>query len=56
MSFWFGRILQILAMIILPVGLLIGTVRGDIRLEVKLLAIGGAVFVIGWLLTRGPEK
>jgi hypothetical protein len=56
MGFWIGRALQLLAMIILPVGLLIGTVRGDIRLEVNLLAVGGAMFIVGWLLTRGAEK
>ncbi len=52
MSFWIGRFLQLLAMIILPVALMLGMVQGKIRLEVQLLAIGGALFVIGWLLAR----
>ena len=47
-----GRILQIAGMIILPIGLFIGMFRGDVRLEVKLLAIGGALFVIGWLISK----
>lgn len=51
-----GRVLQVLGMIILPIGLYIGTVRGDVRTEVKLLWIGGAVFVIGWLLARDTTE
>lgn len=47
-----GRALQMIGMAILPVALYIGTVRGEVRTEVKLLFIGGAVFVIGWLLGR----
>lgn len=47
-----GRALQLLGMIILPIGLYIGTVRDDVRQEVKLLAIGGFVFVLGWLLAK----
>jgi len=47
-----GRVLQLAGMIILPVGLLYGLGRGDIRTEVKLLALGGFLFVLGWILSR----
>ncbi|HEX8151683.1 MAG TPA: hypothetical protein VF698_01100 [Thermoanaerobaculia bacterium] len=47
-----GRALQLVGMIVLPVGLYIGAVRGDVRQEVKLLAIGGFVFLLGWLLAK----
>lgn len=47
-----GRLLQLSGMIILPIGLLYGFGRGDIRTEVKLLAIGGFLFVLGWILSR----
>ena len=50
-----GRCLQLLGMVILPAALLIGTVGNDIRTEVNLLGVGGALFVIGWLMARDPN-
>lgn len=47
-----GRLLQLSGMIILPIGLLYGFGRGDIRTEVKLLALGGFLFILGWILSR----
>ena len=55
MSVLFGRFLQLIGMIILPVGLLMGLLRGEIQLEVRLLFIGGAFFVLGWLLARKSQ-
>ena len=55
MSALFGRLFQLIGMIILPLGLLIGLLRGNVRLEVQLLAIGGAFFVAGWLMSRKTE-
>lgn len=52
MSATIGRLLQIVGMIILPIGLMYGLVRGEIRTEVKLLAIGGFLYVLGWILSR----
>ena len=52
MSALFGRFFQLVGMIILPVGLLIGLLRDDVKLEVRLLFIGGAFFVVGWLMAR----
>lgn len=48
----FGRFFQIVGMIILPIGLSLGMFGGDIKMEVRLLFIGGAFFVIGWLMAR----
>ena len=48
----FGRFFQLVGMIILPIGLLIGLVRDDVALEVRLLFIGGAFFLVGWLMAR----
>ena len=48
-----GRALQFLALLILPFGLGAGLLGNNIALEVRLLAIGGAVFVLGWLLAKG---
>lgn len=39
-------------MVILPIGLLMGLVRDEIQLEVRMLFIGGAFFVVGWLMAR----
>lgn len=47
-----GRALQYIALLILPFGLGAGLFGNNINLEVKLLWVGGAVFVIGWLLTK----
>ena len=55
MAVLFGRFLQLVAMLILPIALLIGMVQGNIALEVRLLWIGGALFVIGWLIARKPD-
>ncbi|HEV7923683.1 MAG TPA: hypothetical protein VGR02_23085 [Thermoanaerobaculia bacterium] len=52
MTFLFGRFFQLVGMIVLPVGLLMGLVRNQIQLEVRLLFIGGAFFVVGWLMAR----
>jgi hypothetical protein len=52
MSVFFGRFFQLIGMIILPIGLLIGLLRDNVNLEVRLLFIGGAFFLIGWLMAR----
>jgi hypothetical protein len=52
MSVLLGRLMQVAAMIILPIGLMYGLVYGEIRTEVKLLALGGFLFVLGWILSR----
>ena len=55
MTALFGRFFQLIGMIILPLGLMIGLFRDDIRLEVRLLFIGGAFFVIGWLMAKQKQ-
>jgi hypothetical protein len=52
MSAMLGRLFQLMGMIILPIGLLSGLLRDNIALEVRLLFIGGALFLIGWLLAK----
>lgn len=52
MSALVGRLLQLIGMIILPIGLLTGLLRDNVALEVRLLFIGGAFFLAGWLLAR----
>ena len=47
-----GRLLQLSGMIILPIGLSYGLLKGEIRTEVKLLALGGFLFVLGWILSK----
>lgn len=47
-----GRLFQIAGLIILPVGLSIGMFGGNIALEVRLLFIGGACFLAGWLMAK----
>jgi hypothetical protein len=52
MSPLFGRIFQIVGMVLLPIGLSIGLFKDNVQLEVRLLFIGGAFFVVGWLMAR----
>lgn len=51
----FGRFLQILGMVVLPVGLLYGTTTGRedaIRVEIGALAFGALAFLAGTALLR----
>ena len=52
MSALAGRFFQLIGLVILPIGLIIGLFRDDLNLEVRLLAIGGAFFLVGWLMAR----
>ena len=52
MSPTIGRLLQMIGMILLPIGLSYGLLKDNIRLEVQLLALGGFLFVLGWILAR----
>ena len=52
MSATIGRLLQLIGMIILPIGLSYGLLKDNIRLEVQLLALGGFLYVLGWILSR----
>jgi hypothetical protein len=52
MSVLVGRLCQLVGMILLPIGLSIGLFQNNVQLEVRLLFIGGAFFVVGWLMAR----
>ena len=52
MSVLSGRFFQLIGLILLPIGLLTGLFRDDVNMEVRLLCIGGAFFVVGWLMAR----
>lgn len=52
MSALIGRLLQLIALIVLPIGLSYGLLKDNIRLEVQLLAVGGFLFLLGWILAR----
>jgi hypothetical protein len=39
-------------LVILPIGLMTGLMKDNVALEVRMLWIGGALFVIGWLMAR----
>jgi hypothetical protein len=47
-----GRLLQLVGLIVLPIGLMYGFGRDDIRTEVRLLAVGSFCFLLGWILSR----
>jgi len=50
-----GRLLQLIGMILLPIGLSYGLLKDNIRVEVQLLFIGGFLFLLGWILARKRE-
>ena len=52
MSATIGRLLQLVGMLILPIGLMYGLIYGEVRTEVKLLALGGFLFLLGRILAR----
>lgn len=52
MNVLLGRFFQLVGMILLPIGLMYGLAKNLIDIEVRLLFIGGAFFVAGWLLAR----
>jgi hypothetical protein len=52
MNALFGRFFQLIGLVILPIGLFIGLFRDNVNLEVRLLCVGGAFFLIGWLMAR----
>ncbi|MEA2488494.1 MAG: hypothetical protein QOH21_286 [Acidobacteriota bacterium] len=47
-----GWWMQLGGMLVLPIALYLGMARDNVRLEVQLLAIGGALFPAGRLLMR----
>jgi len=47
-----GRLLQLIGLIVLPIGLSYGLLKDNIRVEVQLLALGGFLFTLGWILSR----
>ncbi len=47
-----GRLFQLIGMIILPIGLLTGLLKDNVTMEVRLLFVGGAFFLLGWLLAK----
>lgn len=55
MRFSIGRALQLVGIVLVGVGLVVGLVRDDLRYEERMFFAGGGVFVAGWLLVR-PYK
>lgn len=52
MSVYLGRFLQMVGLVILPIGLTIGLVTGEVRTEVQYLAVGAFIYLLGWLISR----
>ena len=52
MTLLFGRLFQLVGIILLPIGLSIGLFQNNVQLEVRLLFIGAGFFVVGWLMAR----
>jgi hypothetical protein len=50
-----GRALQLHGLLLLPIGLGMGMFRNNVAIEVRLLFIGGAIFLIGWLLSKKSQ-
>lgn len=48
-----ARAMQFIGLLEMGYGLFIGLYEGDIGREIRFAGIGGALFLIGWLLQRG---
>ncbi|HYI08599.1 MAG TPA: hypothetical protein VEK57_05985 [Thermoanaerobaculia bacterium] len=51
-----GRLMQLVAMVLLPVGLSYGLVSGNVRHEVGILALGGFLFILGRIVARETKS
>jgi len=47
-----GRLMQLVALVLLPIALSYGMVSGEVRAEVMLLALGGFLFLLGRIIAR----
>ena len=47
-----GRGLQLVGIVLVGLGLVVGLVRDDLRYEERMFFAGGGVFFAGWLLGR----
>ncbi len=47
-----GRLLMLVGLILLPIGFSYGMFHDEIQLEVRLLGVGGACFVVGYLMAK----
>jgi hypothetical protein len=52
MNSLFGRFFMLVGLIILPIGLSYGLAKDDLRMEERLLLIGAAFFLVGWLMAK----
>src|SRR5437868_3541489 len=52
----FGRFFMLVGLIILPIGLSYGLAKDDLRMEERLLFIGAAFFLVGWLMARTRRR
>jgi hypothetical protein len=50
--FTLGRAVQLLGLVLVGGGLVLGLVRGDLKAEERAFFAGAAVFFVGWLLVR----
>ena len=52
MKFSLGRALQFCGLVLVGGGFVTGVLRDDLRFEERMLFLGGALFLAGWLLVR----
>ena len=52
MRFAFGRGLQLIGLVLVGLGLVIGLLKNDLRYEERMFFAGGGVFFAGWALVR----
>jgi hypothetical protein len=55
MRFALGRAFQLIGLVFVGFGLVVGVLRADLHYEERMLFAGVAVFAVGWLLAR-PYK
>ncbi|HEU5179681.1 MAG TPA: hypothetical protein VFW45_02750 [Candidatus Polarisedimenticolia bacterium] len=52
MAYYLGKFLELNGMVLLGLGLFWGMARDDVKGEIAMLALGAAIFLIGYMLEK----
>jgi len=55
-AYYLGKFLELNGMVLLGLGLFWGMARDDVKGEIAMLALGAALFLIGYLLEKRAKR
>ena len=56
LAYYLGKFLELNGIVILTFGLIFGMYRDDLKMEMKMLALGAVVFLVGYLVERKGNR